>query len=170
MIAKGGNMMEYNNEASAVSEPEAELRTRISPRELRRHTFVTLFLTGFHDKTEREEMAFRYLEDLSYTREVQEKIYARYRAVAAKIGGIDPMIAKSSHGWNLRRIGKVELNLLRVAVYEIYFDPEIPMQVAVNEAVELGRRYGGENSPAFINGILSEIMRSYPLPDPPTAD
>ncbi|MBO4627936.1 MAG: transcription antitermination factor NusB [Lachnospiraceae bacterium] len=150
-----------NNNVSVVPEQE-ELRTRITAHELRRHTFVTLFLTGFHENAEREEMARRYLSDLPYVPEVQDRIYARYRQVAEKIGRIDPMIGKSSHGWNLRRIGKVELNLMRIAVFEIYFDEEIPREVAIDEAVELGKRYGGENSPAFINGILSEVMRNYP--------
>ena len=154
--------MENNNVSPEAAETE-ELRSRISARELRRHTFVTLFLTGFHENAEREEMARRYLEDLPYVPEVLERIYTRYRLVAEKISLIDPMIGKSSHGWNLRRIGKVELNLLRVAVYEMYFDPEIPMEVAINEAVELGRRYGVENSPAFINGILAEIAKNYPV-------
>ena len=80
------------------------------------------------------------------------------------------MIGKSSHGWNLRRIGKVELNLMRVAVYELYYDETIPASVAINEAVELGKRYGGENSPAFINGILTEVIRNYPLPEKTAAE
>ena len=156
-------MAQETEKPAAEMIPEPEIHTRISARELRRHVFVLMFLTGFHEKADREEYARRYLEDLPYTPEVAERIYERYVSVAAKIGQIDPMIGKSSRGWNLRRIGKVELNLLRVAVYEMYFDPEIPMEVAINEAVELGRRYGVENSPAFINGILAEIAKNYPV-------
>ena len=70
----------------------------------------------------------------------------------------------------LHRIGKVELNLMRVAVYELYYDETIPASVAINEAVELGKRYGGENSPAFINGILTEVIRNYPLPEKTAAE
>ena len=161
--------MENNNVSPEAAETE-ELRSRVSARELRRHTFVTLFLTGFHENAEREEMARRYLEDLPYVPEVLERIYTRYRLVAEKISLLDPMIGKSSHGWNLRRIGKVELNLMRVAVYELYYDEMIPASVAINEAVELGKRYGGENSPAFINGILTEVIRNYPLPEKTAAE
>ena len=155
-------MTKENTNLSGETSRPTELHRRITARELREKVFVLLFLTGFYEKAEREEMAWTYLEDLPYTRDVLERIYDRYVLTASKIGTADPMIGKAAHGWNLRRIGKVELNLMRIAVFEIYFDPEIPMQVAINEAVELGRKYGGENSPAFVNGILSEVVKNNP--------
>ena len=105
-----------NNNVSVVPEQE-ELRTRITAHELRRHTFVTLFLTGFHENSEREEMARRYLADLPYVPEVQDRIYARYRQVAEKIGRIDPMIGKTSHRWKQLPICKEEINLMSIAWY-----------------------------------------------------
>lgn len=153
---------EPENGAAASEAPE--IRTRITARELRKQVFVLLFLTGFHDKTDRAEHAERYLEDLLYTKEVRDRIYERYMSVASKISQIDPMIGKSAQGWNLNRIGKVELAIMRVAVYEAYFDEEMPLQVAINEAVELARSYGGEQSSSFVNGVLAAVLRNNPNP------
>ena len=55
-------------------------------------------------------------------------------------------------------MGKVDLTILRLAVYEIEWDEEVPQGVAINEAVELAKRYGGEESPSFINGVLGKIV------------
>ena len=138
-------------------------------REFRKQVFVLMFLTGFHEKAEREEEARLYLEDVELPEETRESIYTRYREVATTIGKIDPMISKASQGWNLRRIGKVELNILRIAVYEKYFDEAIPVSVAINEAVELAKTYGGDQAPAFVNGILSAVLKNNPVDEAPKA-
>ena len=79
------------------------------------------------------------------------------------------MISKASQGWNLRRIGKAELNILRVAVYEMYFDDEVPVSVAINEAVELAHEFGGDQSHAFVNGILSAVWKNNPADESKSA-
>ena len=56
------------------------------------------------------------------------------------------------------RMGKVDLTIIRLAVYEMKYDDDIPVSVAINEAVELAKRYGSENSPAFINGVLAKMI------------
>ena len=132
-------------------------------RLFREQVFILLFLTGFYEKAEREPQARLYLEGTNLPEEMQERIVARYTEVARKIGQIDPMISKASQGWNLHRIGKAELNILRVAIYEMYFDEAIPVSVAINEAVELARTYGGDQSHAFVNGILSSVLRNNPV-------
>ena len=70
------------------------------------------------------------------------------------------MINSASKKWAASRIGKVELAIIRLAVYEILFDEEVPDKVAVNEAVELSKKYGGDESPAFVNGVLAGIIIS----------
>ena len=70
---------------------------------------------------------------------------------------IDAMLEKVSRGWKLSRMGKVELTILRLAVYEMRFDEDIPEKVAINEAVELSKKFGGDDSPAFINGVLAKL-------------
>jgi N utilization substance protein B len=73
---------------------------------------------------------------------------------------IDNIIRANSEGWKFDRISKVDLSILRLALYEIKYRDDIPDSVAVNEAVELGKKYGGEKSGAFINGILGTYLRS----------
>lgn len=71
------------------------------------------------------------------------------------------VISEFSQGWNLDRIGKVELAILLIATYELMFLPEVPTGASINEAVELSKAYCDEKSPAFINGILGTIGRKY---------
>lgn len=73
---------------------------------------------------------------------------------------IDRQISALSSGWKLERISKVDLAILRVAVYEMLFSGDISQGIAINEAVELAKRYGTERSPKFINGVLGGISRS----------
>ena len=69
----------------------------------------------------------------------------------AKLNGI-------SMGWKTSRMGKVELTILRQAVYEMQYDSEVPSKVAINEAVNLAKKFGGKDSPAFINGVLAKLV------------
>ena len=72
---------------------------------------------------------------------------------------IDSAIEKSS-SWKINRIGKAELSILRVAVYEILFDDAVPEKVAVNEAIELAKVYADDKSGAYINGVLAGIIKA----------
>ena len=73
---------------------------------------------------------------------------------------LDAHIVRFSKNWKLSRIAKVELTILRLAVFEILHRPDIPLRVALNEAIELSKRYGDENSRNFINGILDAIAKA----------
>lgn len=72
---------------------------------------------------------------------------------------IDRTIEKYSKGWRLSRISKVDLSILRLSIYEICYREDIPFNVSINEAVELAKSYSGEESGAFINGILGKVAR-----------
>lgn len=72
---------------------------------------------------------------------------------------LDELIAKSAVGWSIDRIARVDLSILRVAVYEMLHRSDVPTGAAINEAVELAKRYCGEKSSAFINGILGTIAK-----------
>jgi N utilization substance protein B len=74
---------------------------------------------------------------------------------------IDELIRANSKGWKFNRISKVDLSILRLALYEIMYREDIPDSVSVNEAVELGKKYGGDKSGSFINGILGTYLRSH---------
>lgn len=78
--------------------------------------------------------------------------------MAAKIPELDERINEVAQGWKTRRMGKVELTILRQALYEMLYDSEVPEKVAINEAVDLAKKYGGKDSPAFINGILAKLV------------
>jgi N utilization substance protein B len=70
---------------------------------------------------------------------------------------IDILIAGTSKNWAISRMAKVDLNILRLAVFELVFRSDIPLNVTINEAIEVAKKFGTEDSPAFINGILDEV-------------
>lgn len=87
-----------------------------------------------------------------FTRELAE-------AVDAHREGLDATIARHARGWELGRIAPLELNVMRVALYEIEHSDEVPDEVAIDEAVEIAKEYCGADAPGFVNGILGAIVR-----------
>ena len=83
---------------------------------------------------------------------------SKVKGISDNLSSIDESIEKNSNGWKLNRIGKAELAILRVAVFEILYDSDIPDKVAINEAVELAKEYADPKSAAFINGVLSGLV------------
>lgn len=81
------------------------------------------------------------------------------RGVLDNKGRIDELIARASEHWRLERMSRVDRNILRVAVYEMLCEPDVPGQVSIDEAVEIAKRYGDTGSPAFVNGILDRIWK-----------
>lgn len=75
---------------------------------------------------------------------------------------IDSVISNNIRGWNMQRISKVTLALLRLSVYEILFNDTIPAGVSANEAVELAKKYGGKDDAPYINGVLSSVIKAFP--------
>ena len=72
---------------------------------------------------------------------------------------IDGILAEHSAHWRIPRMAAVDRNIMRMAVYELYHCPDIPIRVTLNEAIEIGKKYGTEESSAFINGILDQIAK-----------
>ncbi len=79
--------------------------------------------------------------------------------VAENLERIDELISKHSRGWSLERIAPLEKCIMRVALYEIIYRDDIPFEVAIDEAVELAKRYCGADAPGFINGILGSVLK-----------
>ena len=92
-------------------------------------------------------------EDKKYITEVTE-------GVAEKLDELDEKIKPYLKGWTMDRIGKTDLAILRLAVYEIFYRDDIPYKVSINEAVELAKAFCDDSSPAFINGVLAGIINS----------
>ena len=120
----------------------------MSRRKIREQIFKMLFRVEFYSEKEYEEQMNLFIEE----NEPIEKPDERY--IEDKFNKI---INESSKGWKTTRMGKVDLTLIRLAVYEIKYEEDIPTGVAINEAVELAKKYGTDDSPAFINGILAKI-------------
>ena len=127
----------------------------------REHTFKLIFLSQFYNGKELEEQLesyfiyqgdFRDDEILALTTKYNSMIEIREK--------IDELISYTAKGWKIERMSKVDLSILRLSIYELMFDEDIPKKVAINEAVELAKEYGGEDSASFINGILGEISRT----------
>lgn len=75
---------------------------------------------------------------------------------------IDRLIENKSKNWSISRMGKVDLNILRLAAFELRYRDDIPKNVTINEAIEVAKKFGTEESPAFVNGILDEIASDFP--------
>ncbi len=127
-------------------------------RELREHVFLMLFRKDFHEDSELSEQVEMYISELEKP-SVEEYAYltGRFQAIVDNLEGIDAILSEASSGWKLSRMGKVDLTILRLAVYEMRFDEDIPVKVAINEAVELSKKFGGDESPSFINGVLAKL-------------
>ena len=107
----------------------------------------------------RSEQDKLYFEPLELTPEHRKLISDRTRLIEDKLPEIDKKIEELSVGWKKERIGKVELTILRLAIYEALYDDDVPAGVAINEAIELAKKYGGDDSPSFVNGILGKLTK-----------
>jgi N utilization substance protein B len=81
------------------------------------------------------------------------------RGTAEHLAEIDEIVQRASKNWRLERMARVDRNVLRLATYELRFSPDVPAKVVINEAIEVARRYGAAESPAFVNGILDRISQ-----------
>ena len=139
----------------------------LNRHKLREHLFRMVFMTAFNSDEEMPAQADLYLEDTPSLSEDDEDavladenvLYLRQRLdkLMEHLPEIDERLNEVSRGWKTQRMGKVDLAILRLGVYELLYDDEIPTGVAINEAVELAKRFGGDESPAFVNGILGHI-------------
>ena len=127
-------------------------------RELREHIFELLFRIEFNTPEEMPEQIQLFFADMEELKEAdQSYMEEKYARVVDKLPKIDKRIEETAKSWKISRMGKVDLTVLRLAVYEMEFDEDVPVGVAINEAVELAKKFGGDDSPAFINGILGKI-------------
>jgi len=92
--------------------------------------------------------------------EIQEFAERLVLGVSAHRRGLDGVLAGSSENWRIDRMAVVDRNVLRMAVYELFFEPDTPPAVVIDEAVEVAKRFGGDESGAFINGVLDAVRRA----------
>ena len=127
-------------------------------REFREHTAKLIFIFDFYPEVEWKEQFEFYADYSEIKEEDRNSLWQRVMAFEEKKTEVDSLIDGASKKWRISRLSKTDLMLLRVAVYEIKFDSEIPDKVSVNEAVELAKIYGGDESPSFVNGVLAKFM------------
>lgn len=80
-----------------------------------------------------------------------------YLGTLADVAAIDERLSQVADNWSVERMAIVDRNVLRLGIYELYHGPETPFKVVLDEAIELAKRYGSEESPGFVNGILDKI-------------
>ena len=118
-------------------------------------------MTEFNSEGEMSEQLSLYFDTLEeLSGKDQEYMSQKYRHVLEKLDEIDVLLNETSRGWKTKRMSRVDLTALRLAVYELKYDKDVPTGVAINEAVELAKRFGGETSGSFVNGILGKIANS----------
>ena len=129
-------------------------------REQREHIFKLLFMTEFNSEEEMNEQLALYFDSLEELAEKdQEYMREKYKHVLEHLDEIDTLLNETSKGWKTKRMSRVDLTALRLAVYELKFDKNVPTGVAINEAVELAKNFGGDTSGSFVIGILGKIAK-----------
>ena len=144
-------------------------------RELREHCFKLLFCADFYPADETKEQVEEYftepMEEVSAPDGESKILHSpaldvfdggyvknKVERIIEKIPDLDSQINEIAKGWTTKRMGKVELTIVRLALFEIQFDEDVPEKVAINEAVELAKKFGGDDSPSFVNGILAKLV------------
>ena len=129
-------------------------------RELRENVFKMLFRVEFHEEGEMSEQLEDMMDDELENIKEEDVAYINNKCndIIAKIPELDEAINASTTGWKTSRMGKVDLSIIRLAVYEIKYEEDVPAKVAINEAVELAKLYGTDNSASFVNGVLAKFV------------
>ena len=144
---------------------------KMSRRAIRESVFKLLFISEFNSEEEMKQQTGVFFdgvgsdivenckdgcpdeEDIVYINE-------RFEKVKGMLSDIDGLLNETSQGWKTSRMSKVDLCVLRLAVFEILYDENVPVSVAINEAVEIAKKFGGEDSGSFVNGILGKIAKT----------
>lgn len=131
-------------------------------REIRENLYIMLFRLDFHEGENLKEQAELYLEELDAPAKNKNELREKFDKVIEHLDKIDSKIEEKAKGWTVERIAKAELTVLRLGVFEILYDDDVPNKVAINEEVELAKSYGGDKASGFVNGILASVVRELP--------
>ena len=134
-------------------------------RELREQIFLLLFRVEFNNPEEMPAQLKMFFETGSYDEDMhsfsekdREYITEKYNHIMESLPDIDKQLSEKAENWDITRMGKVELTVLRLAVYAIEKDDSVPASVAINEAVELAKKFGQDGSGAFVNAVLAKFV------------
>ena len=132
-------------------------------RELRDNVFKMLFRIEFHEAEEMPEQLALFEDELDTLfdgkqgQENRDYLTNKCNDIFSHITELDEAINEVSSGWKHSRMSKVDLTIIRLAVYEMRYEEDIPVAVSINEAVELAKKYGTDDSASFVNGILAKL-------------
>jgi transcription antitermination protein NusB len=132
-------------------------RTKARERALQALYQIDVAATGLDEALSRFWKSFEPVE-----KEVRDLAEQLVRGVAEHRRDLDEAIEAVSTHWRLDRMAKVDRNVLRLAAYELIHRPDVPVRVVINEAIELGKKYGSESSGAFVNGVLDKVAQQLP--------
>ena len=134
----------------------------MSRRVLREQLFKLLFRVEFNDIEEMQEQCSLFFDDIDnpIDEKDMEFIQRKFDLIMDRLAELDDQINEKAKGWTTDRMGKVDLTIIRLAVYEMKFDEAIPEGVAINEAVELAKKFGQDESAGFVNGVLAKFVEA----------
>lgn len=133
----------------------------MSRRSARKNAFFLLFQMDFNQAEEYEQVKEIFFAEAEEPVEEEDKqfIISEVEGTRSHLEEIDYIIGECAKGWNTDRMSKVDLAILRLAVYELRFGEDTPVGVAINEAVELAKKFSSDEAPGFINGILGKVVQ-----------
>lgn len=144
---------------------------------IREHLFKLLFQIEFNEESDYDklpELFFEIKKELAdvddddadeaakaskvkFDEKTSAEITEKFEKILAIIPELDAKLNEKMEGWDTTRVGKVELTIMRLALYEMLYDDEVPVSVAINEAVEIAKTYGPDNAGSFVNGVLAKF-------------
>jgi len=127
-------------------------------RKAREFALQALFQGEFHKKSAREEISL-LVDNFQVNKKALPHAINILDGLNAHLEGIDSLIAESAANWRLERMSPVDRNIIRIAVYEILYCKDVPPTVAINEALEIAKKFSTGDAKSFINGILDAIVR-----------
>ena len=143
-------------------------------RQIREQIFKMLFRIEFYEKRpledadqpDKEEAQNEIKQQLQFfmaeleetNQEKRAYIERKFYDIYTNLSQIDSVVNEKAVGWKTNRMAKVDLSIIRLAVYEMKYEPDIPVGVAINEAVELAKIYSNDGSPSFVNGVLAKLV------------
>lgn len=132
----------------------------MSRRELREQIFKFIFRVEFNAMEEMAEQEKLFFEDYELAIKDEDAAYISEKSnkILQRLEEIDGLINQYAKGWTTERMSKVDLTIIRLAVYEMKFDEDVPACVAINEAVEIAKKFGQEESAGFVNGVLAKLV------------
>lgn len=130
----------------------------LTRKEARENAFILIFEKTFNDISLEEILeTAQSVRDFETDEYVEKVLFGVYQNVEK----IDSLISENARGWKIERISRVVLSLMRLAIFEMLYIPEIPVNVSANEAVVLCKKYATEDDASFLNGILGTVSRNY---------